>query len=43
LYYIYALSYIDDDYGSSMTHEINSHPLKADEALFEVCIVTEGR
>jgi hypothetical protein len=26
LYYIDALSYIDDDYGSSMTHEINSHP-----------------
>ena len=21
-----ALSYIDDDYGSSMTHEINLHP-----------------
>jgi hypothetical protein len=21
-----ALSYIDNDYGSSMTHEINSHP-----------------
>jgi hypothetical protein len=21
-----VLSYIDDDYGSSMTHEINSHP-----------------
>jgi hypothetical protein len=26
LYYIDAQSYIDDDYGSSMTHEINSHP-----------------
>jgi hypothetical protein len=26
LYYIDALSYIDDDYGSSMTHKINSHP-----------------
>ena len=25
-YYIDALSYIEDDYGSSMTHEINSHP-----------------
>jgi hypothetical protein len=24
--YIDVLSYIDDDYGSSMTHEINSHP-----------------
>jgi hypothetical protein len=56
LYYIDALSYIDDDYGSSMTDEINSHPwrqmkhylrfvlyLKADEVLFEVCIVSEGR
>jgi hypothetical protein len=26
LYYIDAISDIDDDYGSSMTHEINSHP-----------------
>jgi hypothetical protein len=26
LYYIDALSYIEDDYGSSMTHEINSPP-----------------
>jgi hypothetical protein len=55
LYYIDALWYIDDDYRSSMTHEINSHPwrqmkyylrfvlyLKADEVLFEVCIVSEG-
>jgi hypothetical protein len=24
LYYIDAQSYIEDDYGSSMTHEINS-------------------
>jgi hypothetical protein len=26
LYYTDSQSYIDDDYDSSMTHEINSHP-----------------
>jgi hypothetical protein len=26
LHYTDAQSYIDDDYDSSMTHEINSHP-----------------
>jgi hypothetical protein len=26
LHYIDAPSYIEEDYGSGMTHEINSHP-----------------